>query len=596
MATLLSCLASPKAYAAARSSNPPTARPAVQHAASIIDNAGRMDVNNLDMFVTNHGSLAFDLTTMGPGLIYPKGTSSAVVYASGILIGAKVGGEVRLALGEYLQEFTPGPMSGGSYQSDQWEFKNYPIDRSGAGFADYLANAVPQGAPVDGAGDPLVLGDATIWSVFNDADPALHTNEAGSTAPLGVEVQQTVYAFNRSGTLGNTLFVKWRLLNKGANQLDSTYVAAWVDPDLGGFTDDLVGCDTTLSLGYCYNATNLDQTYGSNPPAVGFALLQGPIVPVSPGVTDTLGMAAFFKYINGTDPASAAESYNVMRGFHTDGSSVHEFDDPLQPITTFQHTGDPVAGTGWLDSNAGDRRFLLSTGPFTFAPGDTQEVVFAICVGQGADRLSSVTALRQAVDALRQPFDPPTAVSATLLQMDARPDRVRLLWEVPGAVASSARVFRREEWSDWVFLGAATPDGGSRVRFEDADVEAGARYVYRLVVRESSGEESSFEVQVDVPRETAPAAAALRFRTANPTRGPVAIDFGLPAAGPVRLEVYDARGARVATLATAFSNAGWHALTWDGRDGRGSAVASGIYFLRLEAADGVVVRKLAMTR
>ena len=37
---------------------------------------------------------------------------------------------------------------------------------------------------------------------------------------------------------------------------------------------------------------------------------------------------------------------------------------------------------------------MLSSGPFTMAPGDTQTVVIAVIVGQGKDRLTSITALK----------------------------------------------------------------------------------------------------------------------------------------------------------------------------------------------------------
>ena len=69
-----------------------------------------------------------------------------------------------------------------------------------------------------------------------------------------------------------------RLYFKGANTLDSSYVSVWSDPDNGGAGDDLVGVDTSLSLGYCYNATNNDNVYGNRPPAVGYDFFQGPTV------------------------------------------------------------------------------------------------------------------------------------------------------------------------------------------------------------------------------------------------------------------------------------------------------------------------------
>lgn len=379
--------AAPREEAAAAGRDGPSRSP------SIYDNLGRMDVNNLDMVVTNHGSIAYDLLTGNAGLIYPKGLGTTAIFATGPWIGALVGGQVRVAMGEYSQEYVPGPMANGTFLPDLPQFRNFRIDRFGQGHAEYLSDAVSQGAPLDAQGNPLVLGDVTIWSVFNDADPAIHTNAAGRTAPLGIEVQQTVFAFNRAGPLGNVIFLKWKLRNRGSNTLHQTFLSLWSDPDLGGPGDDLVGCDTTLALGYVYNATNQDVQYGSDPPAAGFQLLRGPVVPVSPGVFDTLGMTSFTKYINGTDPRSAIESYNTMRGLHADGTVIHVADDPLQPVTTYEVSGVPGTG-GWLDSNPSDRRMQVSTGPFTMAPGDEQEIIAAVLVGQGADRLSSISALR----------------------------------------------------------------------------------------------------------------------------------------------------------------------------------------------------------
>jgi len=293
-----------------------------------------------------------------------------------------------------------------------------------------------------------------------------------------------------------------------------------------------------------------------------------------------------------------------MRGLHADGSPIHVNDDVGQPITTFQVSGDPVAGTGWLDSNPADRRLFLVSGPFSLALGDSQEIVCAICIGQGTDRLSSISKLRSVQAAARMAYEagfhvapePPTAITATLLESVAQPDRVRLVWSVHGAERVIATVFRREEQGNWARLGVATPDGASRLLFEDVTVSAGGRYAYRLVVRENSGEESSVEVWVDVPREAAPSAVTLRLATANPSGGRVEIRYGLPTAGPALLEVYDIRGRRIAMLTNPPWTAGWHRMTWNGRDDRGRAVASGVYLLRLETRSGVVVRKLAVAR
>jgi hypothetical protein len=82
------------------------------------------------------------------------------------------------------------------------------------------------------------------------------------------------------------------------------------------------------------------------------------------------------------------------------GLTGQPFRDPQGNPSSFTLTGDPQTGTGWLDGQqypAGDRRMGLASGPFTMAPGDTQEIVVAeICAGAlpGVDRLSAVGLLK----------------------------------------------------------------------------------------------------------------------------------------------------------------------------------------------------------
>lgn len=393
------------------------------------DQDRRIDINSINMWITNFGSFAYDLATGNAGLVYPRGTAKTAVFASGLWLGCTVGPDVRIAVAEYSQEYGPGKMVGGTFDDpNRPAYKVYKVARFSGdpaetthvtraatypddelvhhSWSEYIAGAAPYGAPlrtyrlpyqdvvapadtdsVDVVG-PDVLGDQMLWTVYNDADPTLHQNGAGQTLPLGVEVQQTTFGFNRQGALGNTVFLKFKIINAGVNTLNDCFVSLWADPDLGGFTDDLVGCDTTLSLGFCYNATNNDQLYGASPPSVGYDFFQGP---KGPGGTP-LPLTSFNKYINGTDPGSFDETYNYMQGFQPDGSDLI---DPITGLVTkFFHPGDPVTGSGWLDSNPADRRFLLNSGPFTMAPGDTQEVVGAIIIGQGKNRLSSVASLK----------------------------------------------------------------------------------------------------------------------------------------------------------------------------------------------------------
>jgi len=85
-----------------------------------------------------------------------------------------------------------------------------------------------------------------------------------------------------------------------------------------------------------------------------------------------------------------------------------------------------------------------------------------------------------------------------------------------------------------------------------------------------------------------PAAARARLlpNAPNPFNPSTQLRFAVESAGDVSLSVYDARGRLVRDLGTAAYAAGEHAVTWNGRDDRGRAMASGVYFVRLVAGDG----------
>jgi hypothetical protein len=252
--------------------------------------------------------------------------------------------------------------------------------------------------------------DQIIWLVVNDLDTILTSWLSGSL-PIGLEVQITIWAYNQpDATLGQTVFKRFRIINKSGFQIDSMFIAQWVDPDLGQYSDDLVGCDIERSLGFVYNGYLNDrgfEFYNLPPPAIGYDFLQGPIQytgnPADSAIFDfnyrsgyrNLPMTSFGYYSAGSpidDPGEASEFYNMLRGFQP----TDDLENPVPYIvgagpdrglpTKFPLSGDPFLQTGDIDAFGnnyapGDRRFNLCSGPFDMAPGDTQEVVVALIGG-----------------------------------------------------------------------------------------------------------------------------------------------------------------------------------------------------------------------
>ncbi|MCG3120464.1 MAG: hypothetical protein ALAOOOJD_03192 [bacterium] len=265
-------------------------------------------------------------------------------------------------------------------------------------------------------------GDQVVWLVVNDLATGTTRSLFGSD-PIGLEMQLTLWAYRRSDALGNVIFKQFRVIYKGTEttpvnaRIDSMYFCQFVDPDLGSYGDDFVGCDTTLSLGYVYNSQTIDGGYvalGLPPPAAGYDFFAGPLVRDPNGTAifglkqrpgfRNLPMTAFAFFAAGQqdqDPdrngqyTGTGQWYNLMRGFRPRPINPPQ---PLQEddntITKYRLAGDPVKGLGALDSNPGDRRMLLATGSFSMALGDTQETVIASISALGSDRLSSISALK----------------------------------------------------------------------------------------------------------------------------------------------------------------------------------------------------------
>jgi flagellar hook assembly protein FlgD len=96
------------------------------------------------------------------------------------------------------------------------------------------------------------------------------------------------------------------------------------------------------------------------------------------------------------------------------------------------------------------------------------------------------------------------------------------------------------------------------------------------------------------PVPLVPERFALRPNRPNPFHDRTRIEFDLPAPARVKLEVFDAQGRRVRTVASGSWAAGSHVVEWDRRDTRGNRVAPGVYLYRLEAGRSRAERKLVV--
>jgi len=411
-----------------------------------------ISVNEIFMWLGNDGMGSHNPISDNSGFYWPGGENAVMpsIFADGLVWGGKVNDEIRVNGDTYRYGLKPGKIleNGQSDDPNQGKYKIFKINKNWETLPEgpikdrleYDYNNWPGdlGAPyndINGDGSftkdtdtPKFVGDEVLFYVANDMDSA-QTKFTYGSLPIGLEFQTTVWGFSRTDYLKDAVFKSYRIINKSGNQIDSFYLGYWADDDLGYAVDDYSGCDSALSLAYTYNGDNNDQDYyGENPPAVGHLLLQGPITSYE-GFDNTkyqdrwlpnnnnLPLTAFTFYTGSAgflfeDPQmgtllGTSEFYNNMQGLLGNGQPT--IDPATSDTTQMALAGDPVNGAGWYEGNGwlsgpppGDRRSLMASGPFTMAPGDTQEVVYAIFMARGSDNIQSVAELKKTAVLLHQ--------------------------------------------------------------------------------------------------------------------------------------------------------------------------------------------------
>lgn len=96
--------------------------------------------------------------------------------------------------------------------------------------------------------------------------------------------------------------------------------------------------------------------------------------------------------------------------------------------------------------------------------------------------------------------------------------------------------------------------------------------------------------------EALPTAYALSQNSPNPFNPTTTIGFAAPQAGHVKVSVFNILGQNIKDLVDGYMDAGYHEVVWDGKDRSGDAVASGIYFYKINANDFSDTKKMVLLK
>lgn len=249
------------------------------------------------------------------------------------------------------------------------------------------------------------IPDQMMWMVFNDVD----TLNPSGHRPIRVEIQLTAFAFHcqDKAWLNNTIFNKYKIINRAVTPLDSVLFGMWTDYDLGCSSDDFMGSDRVRSTEFVYNADLIDgdagsdcingsYTYADRPPVQSMTWLSHP-------------MHGFCTQEHETGFPS--DKYQFLNGLWGDGTPIrpegdgYNEDPDLKP-TKFLFNGDPRDTNSWaainVFSQGKEQRSISSVSLDRFNPGAIREVFTAhmFHYDPNADHLGQITHMYNNVDSL----------------------------------------------------------------------------------------------------------------------------------------------------------------------------------------------------
>lgn len=404
----------------------------------------KLSVNNVCVSIQNNGNIWDNSSDSGsyayPNIVGADTSNKTIIFSGGTFMSAldSLGGIHVAASVYYHHDYTTGPLDSDGMISDlvsrlwdrifecsQSDVNDYtflkfstglpvpisfispnikewpgrgnpylasigmPVDHDMAPFNDYNHDGIYN--PIDGD-YPCIKGDKTLFYVMNDAGD-VHFSRGDK---LGIELKVLSYAYHTSDFLNNTSFYEIKILNRSENNYHDYNFGLIVDPDIGCYQDDYIGCVPSKNVGIAYNGSSIDYgcnsriSYGENPPILGVCMLRTPNN--LSGLP--MGMTSFGYYNNSAakngDLRNFYDYWNRSHGLWNDGSAVTRGGDGTTGIdaTLFAYDGDPSDTSQWSECHnqttgsniVSDRRFLMTSGPYNLDKNEALEFDYAVII------------------------------------------------------------------------------------------------------------------------------------------------------------------------------------------------------------------------
>jgi hypothetical protein len=291
--------------------------------------------------------------------------------------------------------------------------ESWPVDNTGVAFWPGIFRRDPKtGVQVPGE----FASDRDIYLEFDDKN-----NQLGNV--VGIEVHGMAYSYGRVYA-EKMLFYEFWIINKSGRTLDGCYFGSYQDPDCSDHTEeallwkDSLFADGTRVASLAQRDFDGDIGGATRPNSLGITedFTFGTVVFETPrnlGVTD-------FHYFVDPGPTDDAYIWPVITS------------DPTNPLIAatsgnYFHGSNRRIDDVSLITTKQDLAWIMATGPFSMAPGDTVKYAFAVAVGDDdADYYYQVWEAKKLFDAL---YNGPTAPPAPRLTVIPGDGRVTLYWD-----------------------------------------------------------------------------------------------------------------------------------------------------------------------
>jgi hypothetical protein len=373
-------------------------------------------VSNIEFYTTNYGIFGLNVRGNVGGGYWPRRSNNQYIFGGGIWFaalktppGSLTGEKRKLCVISY------NPNSGASWMvpgsiADGDEVQNSLRDKYRVYFGtDFRPNDGAARIPTDGPNWPIwdtdpnaeikvdryfgkhepdisrrnlaahpkgpaFISGEDIFAVFKDTD--LQRYEGGEDIqrakgyPMRLQFEQMFYTWG-FGDYKDFMFMKYDIINFSNDILEDCYMAPAMDMDIALRTNNVAGAanDRTRfyiedeSLNLAVQWSNADRGEGGRDFGyIGFDFLESPAVDDSGYIRkdkkvftndEQLGLHAFRNWIIQNDPVDDDGRYNFLSEEIKDG-----------------------------DTGPGDKRFLMSTGPFKLRPQDTARVVVGLIMAK----------------------------------------------------------------------------------------------------------------------------------------------------------------------------------------------------------------------